>query len=66
MKNNKFRRIVPNILYWLNQDEEFLEEEQILAWHKALSADSPLHESQHPNMKKLIEVLEAEDEEEDD
>ena len=64
VKHRQFRRIVPNILHWLNQEEEFVDEAQILAWHGALSADSPLLKMQ--KLTKFIQWLEEADEEEDD
>ena len=61
MKHEQFRRIVPNILHWLNQEEEFIDEAQILAWHKALNADSPLKEI--PKLTEFIPWLAEADEE---
>ncbi|KAL7079956.1 hypothetical protein ACQ4LE_000842 [Meloidogyne hapla] len=59
-ENEHFRRILPNILHWLNQDKEFIEDEQIILWYSSLSEESPLRSL--PKLEELIEWLKEEEE----
>jgi len=58
--NEKFRRMVPKILHFLYDTEEFLEEEVLLDWYQNLPVSSPLT----LQLKQLIEWV-AKDENDD-
>ncbi|KAF7636992.1 W2 domain-containing protein [Meloidogyne graminicola] len=64
LENDHFIRIIPNILHFINQEKEFIEDEQIILWYSSLTENSTLRSI--PKLKELIEWLGKEEEEEDD
>uniref|UniRef100_A0A915P822 Uncharacterized protein n=2 Tax=Meloidogyne TaxID=189290 RepID=A0A915P822_9BILA len=54
-ENENFCRILPNILHWLNQEKEFLEDEQIILWYSSLNEESPL--LLLPKLGELVTVM---------
>uniref|UniRef100_A0A914NV30 W2 domain-containing protein n=1 Tax=Meloidogyne incognita TaxID=6306 RepID=A0A914NV30_MELIC len=60
-ENENFCLILPNILHWLNQEKEFLEDEQIILWYSSLNEESPL--LLLPKLGELVEWLKEEEEE---
>nr|CAD2174492.1 unnamed protein product [Meloidogyne enterolobii] len=58
-ENENFCRILPNILHWLNQEKEFLEDEQIILWYSSLNEESPLRLL--PKLGELVEWLKEEE-----
>ena len=60
MEHEPFRRVVPNVLYWLNQDQEFIGDHQIITWHSMLTSDSPLYKLS--KLEEFIQWLQQDEE----
>jgi hypothetical protein len=52
------------LLHWLNQEKEFIDDEQIVEWYSSLQKDSPL--CAIPKLAEFIQWLKEAEEEEDD
>lgn len=52
------------MLHWLNQEKEFIDDEQIVEWYSSLQKDSPL--CAIPKLAEFIQWLKEAEEEEDD